>query len=183
MTGRSSGADRHSRRPPAGLGLGNASGNSTREPGASLSASASPAASRLLLVVDSAWAPSAWARRRSPTVPEFKKFVNAFVRIPAQLVNAGRRLVFRLLAWKPLPAHILTCGGGSRTAAALLTLPRGKNRARGPVRGAVSGRKETSLKKRSRKPRGRPSGGRAGEVPPLRSVGSWPSSPLSHSLV
>ena len=32
---------------------------------------------------------------------EFKKFVNAFVRIPAQLVKTGRRLVFRLLAWNP----------------------------------------------------------------------------------
>ena len=30
---------------------------------------------------------------------EFKKFVNAFVRVPAQLVKTGRRLVFRLLSW------------------------------------------------------------------------------------
>lgn len=32
---------------------------------------------------------------------EFKKFVNAFVRIPAQLVSSGRRLLFRLLSWNP----------------------------------------------------------------------------------
>lgn len=32
---------------------------------------------------------------------EFKKFVNAFVRIPAQLVITGRRLIFRLLAYNP----------------------------------------------------------------------------------
>ncbi len=32
---------------------------------------------------------------------EFKRFVNAFVRIPAQLVKTGRRLIFRLLAWNP----------------------------------------------------------------------------------
>jgi hypothetical protein len=32
---------------------------------------------------------------------EFKKFVNAFVRIPAQLVKTGRRIVYRLLAWNP----------------------------------------------------------------------------------
>jgi Transposase DDE domain group 1 len=32
---------------------------------------------------------------------EFKTFVNAFVRIPCQIVRTGRRLVFRLLAWNP----------------------------------------------------------------------------------
>lgn len=32
---------------------------------------------------------------------EFKRFVNAFVRIPAQVVRTGRRLLFRLLSWNP----------------------------------------------------------------------------------
>jgi hypothetical protein len=32
---------------------------------------------------------------------EFKTFVNAFVRIPCQVVRTARRLVFRLLAWNP----------------------------------------------------------------------------------
>ena len=32
---------------------------------------------------------------------EFKKFLNAFMRIPAQLVRTGRRVVFRLLSWNP----------------------------------------------------------------------------------
>src|SRR6266850_1247678 len=32
---------------------------------------------------------------------EFKTFVNAFVRIPCQIVRTGRRLVYRLLAWNP----------------------------------------------------------------------------------
>ena len=37
---------------------------------------------------------------------EFKTFVNAFVRIPCQLVRTGGRLVFRLLAWNPhLPIY------------------------------------------------------------------------------
>ncbi len=31
----------------------------------------------------------------------FKRFVNAFVRIPCQVVQTGRRLVYRLLAWNP----------------------------------------------------------------------------------
>ena len=32
---------------------------------------------------------------------EFKTFVNAFVRLPCQIVRTGRRLVYRLLAWNP----------------------------------------------------------------------------------
>ncbi|MPZ16967.1 MAG: hypothetical protein GEV06_03475, partial [Luteitalea sp.] len=32
---------------------------------------------------------------------EFKTFLNAFIRVPAQVVRTGRRLVFRLLAWNP----------------------------------------------------------------------------------
>ena len=32
---------------------------------------------------------------------EFKAFVNAFVRIPCQVVRTGRRLVYRLLSWNP----------------------------------------------------------------------------------
>jgi hypothetical protein len=32
---------------------------------------------------------------------EFKAFANAFVRLPCQIVRAGRRLVYRLLAWDP----------------------------------------------------------------------------------
>jgi hypothetical protein len=38
---------------------------------------------------------------------EFKAFVNAFIRIPVQLVRTGRRLVFRLLAWNPWQAVFL----------------------------------------------------------------------------
>ena len=32
---------------------------------------------------------------------EFKTFVNAFVRLPCQIVRTGRRLVYRLLGWNP----------------------------------------------------------------------------------
>ena len=32
---------------------------------------------------------------------EFKKFVNALVRVPCQIVRTGRRIVYRLLAWNP----------------------------------------------------------------------------------
>jgi hypothetical protein len=32
---------------------------------------------------------------------EFKTFVNAFVRLPCQIVRGGRRLIYRLLGWNP----------------------------------------------------------------------------------
>ena len=37
---------------------------------------------------------------------EFKTFLNAFVRVPCQIVRAGRRLLFRLLSWNPWQ-HVL----------------------------------------------------------------------------
>ncbi len=38
---------------------------------------------------------------------EFKRFVNAFVRVPCQVLRTGRRLVYRLLAWNPWQAVFL----------------------------------------------------------------------------
>lgn len=32
---------------------------------------------------------------------EFKTFLNAFLRVPCQIVRAGRRIVYRLLSWNP----------------------------------------------------------------------------------
>ena len=32
---------------------------------------------------------------------EFKTFLNAFLRLPCQIVSAGRRLIYRLLSWNP----------------------------------------------------------------------------------
>ena len=32
---------------------------------------------------------------------EFKTFVNAFVRLPCQIVRTGRKLIYRLLGWNP----------------------------------------------------------------------------------
>ena len=53
-------------------------------------------------------------KRRLLTM-EFRTFVNAFVRLPCQIVRMGRRLIYRLLGWNPqLPtffrlAHVLRC--------------------------------------------------------------------------
>jgi hypothetical protein len=38
---------------------------------------------------------------------EFKRFVNAFIRVPCQVIRTGRRLVYRLLAWNPWQAVFL----------------------------------------------------------------------------
>lgn len=46
---------------------------------------------------------------------EFKTFVQAFIRLPCQLIRSGRRLIYRLLSWNPHQrlffrvAHVLRC--------------------------------------------------------------------------
>ena len=32
---------------------------------------------------------------------EFKTFLNAFVRLPCQILRTGRRLIYRLMSWNP----------------------------------------------------------------------------------
>jgi len=71
-----------------------------------------------LVLTALAWDLTAWWALRRPERPgrwqerhraakqgvlrlEFQAFVNAFVRLPCQLVRTGRRLVSRLLAWHP----------------------------------------------------------------------------------
>jgi len=65
-----------------------------------------------------AWSLKAWWALRLPVAPgrwrarhqeekqwvlglEFKTFVQAFVRLPCQIVRTGRKLVYRLLSWNP----------------------------------------------------------------------------------
>jgi hypothetical protein len=50
--------------------------------------------------------PGRWHERRQQEKEtllrmEFKTFVNAFMRLPCQLIRSGRRLVYRLLSWNP----------------------------------------------------------------------------------
>ena len=47
------------------------------------------------------WADKYRTEKHSVLTMEFKKFVNAFVRVPCQIVRTGRRIVYRLLAWNP----------------------------------------------------------------------------------
>ena len=53
----------------------------------------------LLLPSTGRWRQKHQAENRTVLRMEFKKFVNGFIRLPAQVVRTGRRLVIRLLAW------------------------------------------------------------------------------------
>jgi hypothetical protein len=55
----------------------------------------------LLLPDEGRWKEKYRREKQSVLSMEFKKFVNAFVRVPALVVRGGRRLVFRLLSWNP----------------------------------------------------------------------------------
>ena len=47
------------------------------------------------------WAEKHRAEKRAVLRMEFKRFRNAFLGIPCQILRAGRRIVYRLLAWNP----------------------------------------------------------------------------------
>lgn len=47
------------------------------------------------------WAKQHRAEKRTVLKMEFKGFLNAFMRIPCQIIRQGRRVVYRLLAWNP----------------------------------------------------------------------------------
>lgn len=47
------------------------------------------------------WAERHKAEKRSVLRMEFKGFINAFMRLPCQIVRQARRVVYRLLAWNP----------------------------------------------------------------------------------
>jgi hypothetical protein len=53
------------------------------------------------------WAARYAAEKAAVLQMEFKAFLNAFIRIPVQVVRTSRRLVFRLLAWNPWQAVFL----------------------------------------------------------------------------
>jgi len=47
------------------------------------------------------WADRHRADKQAVQRMEFKKFLNAFIHVPCQIVRTGRRIVYRLLAWNP----------------------------------------------------------------------------------
>jgi hypothetical protein len=55
----------------------------------------------LLLPEKGRWAAKHKGEKQRVLKMEFKTFLNAFMRVPCQIVRAGRRIVYRLLAWNP----------------------------------------------------------------------------------
>jgi hypothetical protein len=60
----------------------------------------------LLLPEGGRWGQKYKAEKNAVLGMEFKTFLNAFVRVPCQVVRTGRRLLFRLLSWNPWQ-HVL----------------------------------------------------------------------------
>jgi hypothetical protein len=52
------------------------------------------------------WGARYQAEKRAVLRMEFKRFLNAFMKVPCQVVRTGRRILFRLLAWNPWE-HVL----------------------------------------------------------------------------
>ena len=55
----------------------------------------------LLLPEQGRWATKYQSEKQQVLKMEFKTFLNAFMRLPCQIIRAGRRIVYRLLAWNP----------------------------------------------------------------------------------
>ena len=55
----------------------------------------------LLLPAGGRWKKKHRAEKRTVLRMEFKTFLNAFMRLPCQIVRTGRRIVYRLLSWNP----------------------------------------------------------------------------------
>lgn len=55
----------------------------------------------LVLPEKGRWASKYKAEKRAVIRMEFKSFVNAFIRVPAQIIRQGRKTIYRLLAWNP----------------------------------------------------------------------------------
>ena len=61
----------------------------------------------LLLPETGRWATRYAADKRAVLRMEFRTFLNAFMRLPVQIVRTSRRIIFRLLAWNPWQAVLL----------------------------------------------------------------------------
>lgn len=55
----------------------------------------------LLMPTSNRWVDRHEAERQEVLRMDFRTFLNHFMLVPAQVVRAGRRLIFRLLAWRP----------------------------------------------------------------------------------
>ena len=56
---------------------------------------------QLLLPETGSWGSQHATQKQAVLKMEFKRFVNAFLLVPCQIVRQSRRVVYRLLAWNP----------------------------------------------------------------------------------
>ncbi|MBE7458736.1 MAG: hypothetical protein HS102_19310 [Planctomycetia bacterium] len=68
----------------------------------------------LLLPAEGRWKERHKQEKQSVLRMEFKRFVNAFVRVPALVVRGGRRAVFKLLSWNPWQSVLLRAADALR---------------------------------------------------------------------
>ena len=69
----------------------------------------------LQLPASGRWAAKHRAEKRDLLRMEFKRFMNAIVRVPCQIVRTGRRIVYRILGWNPWVAVLLRAADAFRT--------------------------------------------------------------------
>ena len=55
----------------------------------------------LLLPVQGRWQEKHEGEKRTLLRMDFTTFRNAFIQVPAQIVQTGRTIIYRLLAWNP----------------------------------------------------------------------------------
>lgn len=63
----------------------------------------------LLLPEEGRWKERRREEKRALLHMEFKRFCNAMIRVPCQIVRSGRRLIHRLLAWNPWVQTLVRC--------------------------------------------------------------------------
>ena len=68
----------------------------------------------LLMPVAGRWREQHLADKQRVLRMDFRTFVQAFILFPVQVVKTGRRLVYRLLSWRPEVATLLRVADAMR---------------------------------------------------------------------
>jgi hypothetical protein len=69
----------------------------------------------LLPAVPGRWKERHQSQRQAILKMEFKRFADGLIRLPCQIVRAGRRIVYRLLAWNPWAGVLIRLAEAVRT--------------------------------------------------------------------